>query len=569
MEGLVQWWRLRTLNSPNVNVRLRAIERLGTSGNPEATTLLIDALADPGLAVRGAAATALAEIGDPRAIRPLVELALHERESDPDNLVLNALAAFGPDQVTPLLIKALDDHDAAVRQLAAVILRKICWDSMSDAERARAVIVQGDWEAAVSFGVSAVKPLVTAFVRGTQRTKREAAEALGQIGTVEAFGVLLASMQDTELDDETRKMAAWALRSYCWKWVEDSHLAGIAIVLDDWDAVVKYGAAAVGPLKDALGDKATHVRARAAEALGKIGNDEAIDALAAALMDSAQDLRVRETSAMSLGQIADMRTAHLLVSALGDEGWHVRVAAAKALDKIDWLPTDGRQRALFCIAKKDWSGAAAAGADAVQPLVDALRYQAVNTDAARTLIQIGQPGVDALVAILKSGNLDAAIREVAATALAEARDPRAAGPLMSMLDESDMAVRLSAIWMLERLGWEPADDAQRALAAMAHGDWARVRSIGVPAIDSLLQLADASMASMQTVATLTHIVETAPGRISTPHLRRLAALEDLRLDVNKALGTEDGCRVGNSGIVDCAKVRELAKLELSRRELIL
>jgi HEAT repeat protein len=85
-------------------------------------------------------------------------------------------------------------------------------------------------------------------------------------------------------------------------------------------------------LIDALGYQDDHnIRLDAASALGRIGDEKAVDPLIIALDD---EPRVREVSAKALGEIGDPRAVDSLISMLDNADWEIRGTIAKALGKI-------------------------------------------------------------------------------------------------------------------------------------------------------------------------------------------------------------------------------------------
>jgi HEAT repeat protein len=81
------------------------------------------------------------------------------------------------------------------------------------------------------------------------------------------------------------------------------------------------------------------VRRTIVEALGRIGDSQALAALIEALADS--DDQVREKAAESLGRLNDKRAAPSLLRALDDPSWKVRyeaTRAAGALKDVEALP---------------------------------------------------------------------------------------------------------------------------------------------------------------------------------------------------------------------------------------
>ncbi|MBD2514033.1 HEAT repeat domain-containing protein, partial [Nostoc sp. FACHB-973] len=89
---------------------------------------------------------------------------------------------------------------------------------------------------------------------------------------------------------------------------------------------------AVSALINALQDEDSSVRSIAAEALGKIGNQQAVSALINALQD--EDSSVRSIAAEALGKIGNQQAVSALINALQDEDSSVRSIAAEALGKI-------------------------------------------------------------------------------------------------------------------------------------------------------------------------------------------------------------------------------------------
>jgi hypothetical protein len=85
-------------------------------------------------------------------------------------------------------------------------------------------------------------------------------------------------------------------------------------------------------LVQALQDEAWWVRKAACEALGKIGDPQAIPHLAQALQDEAWE--VRAAACEALGAIGDPQAIPPLLQALQDEAWWVRKAACEALGAI-------------------------------------------------------------------------------------------------------------------------------------------------------------------------------------------------------------------------------------------
>ena len=113
--------------------------------------------------------------------------------------------------------------------------------------------------------------------------------------------------------------------------------------------------------------KYVYVRKNAVEALGKIGDNRAVEPLIAALNDSDSD--VREYAADALGEIGDKRAVEPLIVALRDSNDNVRNNSVWALGKI------GDKRA-------------------VEPLIASLKdSDSVRSEAAIALVTIYRKGI--------------------------------------------------------------------------------------------------------------------------------------------------------------------------------
>src|SRR2546430_12075464 len=108
-------------------------------------------------------------------------------------------------------------------------------------------------------------------------------------------------------------------------------------------AVVQVGDDGVPALLEALRDDDWAVREQAAEALGSLKNERAIDPLIATLKD--RDGAVRQAAVLALEKLRDPRAVDGLIEALLDQT--VREEAARALKKIpDPRAVDGLLRGL-------------------------------------------------------------------------------------------------------------------------------------------------------------------------------------------------------------------------------
>ena len=172
----------------------------------------------------------------------------------------------------------------------------------------------------------------------------------------------------------------------------------------------------------------TDLKRRLVEAFGAAGAPAVpalIQALIQALGDS--DWAVRRAAAEALGDLGDSQAVPPLIQALGDSGWDVRRAAAEALGAV------GDPQAIPALIK-------ALGNDG----------GAVRSAAAEALGAIGDPqAIPALIQAL--GDSDRDVRRAAAEALGKLGDPKAVPALKKRLYDESEAVRNAARDAIRRI----------------------------------------------------------------------------------------------------------------------
>lgn len=598
MKSLTTWWKLRQAQATDPLERARAIRKLSTQTDSDSRSAMMEALSDTEAFVRAAAATALGESGRRDAVAPLTALLLDEKEHIVIEAATEALNAIDADMAIRQLLPGLDDPDPVSRQNAASALRMIGWEKLSVGEKVRVSVVQNNWEEVVTLGATAVEPLVRAFRSASQHTMRETAEALGMIEAPEAAAALVKLLVDPKVQRNAREIASWALRKFKGSALPQDVAAWVAVTDGDWTAAQACGVFAIEPLRYALLDDRRETAREAVLTIRKIGGPRAVEALAAALLDAQQDVSVREAAAISLGDLETEQAVPPLVAALNDESWMVRAQAAQSLRRLRWIPTDQTQQILCAVALEEWDSITSKGEAAIPALVGALKYQSVGVHAAKALVQIGDPGVEALLETLRSTDQPMSVREVIAQTLVEVGDARAIEPIRGLLDDPDIVVRQMAVWTLERFGWTPMTDRERALVAVANERWDELPAMGPIAVDVLLSLARQELAPRETVDALGEVAATSIQRLSPEQLHRLADLPDLRMRNSNIFVTREALKLGATpgagadmagrdqmltpaqpdengtrgisaeSFVSCAAVRQLAKVELKRRGLV-
>ena len=283
-----------------------------------------------------------------------------------------------------------------------------------------------------------------------------------------------------------------------------------------------------------LQDVEPQIRRRAAQAIGRVGLTDGLDALTAALSDP--EVEVRQMSAFALGLLGDLRAVDALVAALADPEPVVQGRAAEALGRLGATGTADRVgevaaryvTSVFAIDPEDLSYPLAPEAEAFRLSAYALgELEAFEPLASAVLQDDGQPllwwwpvayalqrtgdprafgalvtlagvqgsvgvsfaaqglgrvghvdperAVDALVALLDRERRDDRVVATAARALGAIDDPRAGAALRELILRRDLSdgLRLAG---LRALVDRPAADTRDLFVELMTASWAPYRA---------------------------------------------------------------------------------------------
>lgn len=302
------------LHHPAWETRMVVAEILGDRGDPAVIPALAEALYDGYVEVRLSAVKALAKLEHPAAVPYLAE-ALHNNAADARIASAWALGKIGDPGAASSLVRALRDPDTRIRWNAAWALGEI--------------------------GAPAVPGLIKALRDPDGRVRGTAAGALASIGVPGAVPELVLALRDEKWT--VREAAARALAQL----KDPAAVHGLIEALRDHDervrgtagaALAAIGAPAVPALTQALYDEDTEVRLAAAGALGVAARRTPEVSIPEALLGALDDpdFTVRSVVVWALGEVGD----DALVPALAGVLWHdthgsVRAAAFKALTRLD------------------------------------------------------------------------------------------------------------------------------------------------------------------------------------------------------------------------------------------
>ncbi len=222
------------------------------------------------------------------------------------------------------------------------------------------------------------------------------------------------------------------------------------------NALARIGKPAVNPLIAVLqNDKNYTIRCLAADALGDIGDLNAIEPLITALND--EDHNVRLHAAHALGKFRDPRTISPLISAFTRKSNPV-YDAAKVL--ATWGIHEAIEPLIAALQHNDSSvrlnAAIALGKfrdpRAISPLISAFTRKSNPVyKAADVLATWGvHEAIEPLIAALQHD--DTGVRHCAAEALGELGDPRAIEPLKKVLKDGNSRVNDAVAEALKKLG---------------------------------------------------------------------------------------------------------------------
>lgn len=295
------------------------------------------------------AAFTLEQIKDPRAVDSLLEELMNfsplEKPIKPSTFsyyktVINALGAIGdPDAVEPLiglLQKHLEYQKTAPRK-KRTNLRIMIWrigESLGNLGNRRATepllkaLKNGNIDVISAIGKlkdpRAVKPLIV-ILKNDGFISGSAARALGMIGGKEAEDVLIKALRNRN-NWEVCLAAARGLGNLSVK-------RAFGLLLNTLNNTKDYGKNYSEPWEKKVVNSSGNisVQGAAAEALGKLGDERAIEPL---LKTLSKESLIRTNATRGLGHIQHPKVIKALTELVKDDSWSVREAAIQGLGRL-------------------------------------------------------------------------------------------------------------------------------------------------------------------------------------------------------------------------------------------
>jgi len=400
------------------------------------------------------AATALAELGDPRAIDPLLA-SLSRTDPYTLDMVVRALRDFHDERIVDHLLPlfAIEDgllHVALCDTLGAQGDVRASDALIGELESDSRMIRQAAVEALGKLADARATPALLEMLQGetVEESRRKIIQALASIDDELAVEPLLAVLADGAPSAQERQVIVEALGSLG---VRRAVIPLLTLLASEEDFDVQVRAIrALGALGDAravdtllalLTSSDSLICSSACDALGAIGDSRAVGPLIRVLsgadgverepgiLERTPGEFPRRSAAIALGNLGDLRAREALIAALRDPAPFVQIQVIGAIDKMHITQ------------------AADSLAELLAPEQDAF----VRMHAARVLGDIGdRRAFDTLIAENLQSD-EQLMRGAACHALGHLKDPRAIAPLQAALNDEDEQVRTAATLALQEI----------------------------------------------------------------------------------------------------------------------
>jgi HEAT repeat protein len=407
----------------------------------------------------------LGEIGDERAVEPLISILNNGYDDDP-SVIFNTLGKLGNDKSVQFLIEKLKDDEPHIRRMAVRALGNFAaYDrSVLDAlinsllDENSSVKIESAKVLSNSKNTGRILvPLILLLKDRDKEVRKEVMRIISKMGDEKVAEYIIPLLQDDDTD--VRRLAVELLGSTGNKRVANS----IIQLLDDEDDVVIEAINTLKKLKASesfnnilslIKDReiSKEVRCCAVQTIGCLAESSAEKYL----IDMVNtDEEMKTYAIYSLGLIGSDSCNSVLISLLNDENKEVKRASIKSLG-ITKSPH--AVEPLLNLLSKIENGADAdtildiisslcsiGDLKAVEPLVELLKDD--NPVIRRQCVIVlgalkDKRAVNSLISVLKDEN--AAVRREAVIALGDIGDNRAVEPLISALFEPERFIDISA-----------------------------------------------------------------------------------------------------------------------------
>ena len=358
-----------------------------------------------------------------------------------------------------VLVELLTDEDAKVRMEAGNALNELGWRPANDVDQARHAVALQRFQIAATFGEPAIQPLLLLLKDDTAGFRMAALETLAKIGGAQVYQPFIEALTD-----------------------ENPHVRAVVV-----QALSKIGnPEAVESIGKLVRDNSWEVRSVVLDALATFRIPSSTDVAVKLLRDESPDIRQRTCEV--LADLGDRRAIGALALTLVDLETNVRTAAVLALQQID---SDWENSEFIRTAAQDLLPSLKHHDISIrQAAADALRrighVRAMNAYLTSDLTSVPPAATKTLLTSLKSCHRD--VRQAAAEALGRIGDPSVIPYLVQSLRDEDEWVREAAIYSLNLLNWQPANDRELVLKAVILQRWETAILFDAVALEPLVMM---------------------------------------------------------------------------------
>lgn len=461
------------LDHADDNVAVAAIEALGTIGGTVSIDALIDVLRRKSFFRTFPALQVLAKTGDPRVIAPIAALLAD------DGFRVEAARALGRTgsaiAILPLASLLPRSSDAMARLVATALsdlLVRATWSGATD-------VVSSTMRSALS----AVNGRFVAALRGSDGVERVAiAKVLGTVGDADTMAVLVELLGDPEV----RSAATEAIRH-----IGTLHADALIDALTGGSTATRFAllpivgsARAAEGIRLLLTDEDPEIRARACEALGRIGDTASVPQLFLALGD--RNPRVTYAATSAIHSLGIETTGALAIHALTTGSNTVRRQALRIIAYLGCEEAFEQVRAAVDdpdvrIAELAVAALGVLEDPRVEPILVTLARRPSDPLRSASMRAAAQRGGDVMAELLSRGLADEAawVRYYACQGLGRLGNASSTAGLVSRLADAYPHVRIAAIEALARLDTPQAWQALTSAARSSDGDEQRAALVGL------------------------------------------------------------------------------------------
>lgn len=289
---------IQGIDDENISVRYLSIEILGKLGSLEAVSKLIEAIKDKELRIQRKAIEALGRIGDRRAVRELVK-SLQNNNERTRRYTISALGKINDRETIPGLVKAIEDSDRLNRKIA---IMRLCDFNDRTAIPKLITILSSKDEA-----------------HGTLAFVVHALVNIGKKSVLEGKSIILLLRKTIDYEGNKNTL------------LSTEYFRIVANIFEEIGNPL-----AVSVLIKALNYESLEIRICAADVLGRIGDQMAINHLQKILEDNNQDDKLRQRVAIAIGNIGNSQDIEKSLKVLClDSSSNVRREITRTIARIN------------------------------------------------------------------------------------------------------------------------------------------------------------------------------------------------------------------------------------------